>query len=209
MTETNSDVIVRQLVADSIDVRESAEGRRVCGIAAPFGARFDATDFVETFLPGAFSKTIRERGQKVPLLEAHRRDAMPLGRATRLQETSDGLYAEFLVSRTQRGEEALQLAREGVMHSFSVGFVPVRDKRSTTDDGRPLVEREEVKLHHVGLISEVPAYDDAKVLAVRTEYDPDSEACAPRLSLWRSRLYATDGAAATYEALDLETPPLR
>ena len=177
MTHTNTDVIVRELVADSIDVRESAEGRRVCGIAAPFGSTFDAGDYCETFRPGAFAKSVAERSDKVPLLEG----------------TSDGLYAEFLISRTQRGEEALMLARDGVMHSFSVGFVPVREKRSTTDDGRPLVERLEVKLHHVGLISEVPAYDAAKVLAIRSEYDPDDEKQAPRLSLWRSRLYATDG----------------
>ena len=201
MTQTNTDVIVRELVADTIDVRESAEGRRVCGIAAPFGSRFDAVEFVETFRPGAFAKSVAERADKVPLLEGHRRDAMPLGRATRLEETPDGLYAEFLISRTQRGEEALMLARDGVMHSFSVGFVPVRDKRSTTDDGRPLVERLEVKLHHVGLISEVPAYDAAKVLAIRTEYDPDDEKVAPRLSVWRSRLYATEGGVLTRGAL--------
>lgn len=188
MTNTNSDVIVRHIIADSIDVRDSADGRRVCGIAAPFGSEFDAGAFVETFVRGAFAKTCAERGDKVPLLEGHRADAMPLGRATRLEETSDGLYAEFLISRTQRGEEALQLARDGVMHSFSVGFVPVRDKRRTTADGRPLVERHEVKLHHVGLISEVPAYDDAKVLAIRAGFDPDDDTCAPRLSVWRARI---------------------
>ena len=183
---TNTDIIERTLSTESLEVRESPEGRRVCGIAAPFGSRYDAGDFVETFLPGAFHKTISERSDRVPLLEAHRRDAMPLGKATTLQETEHGLYAEFLVSRTARGEEALELARDGVMHSFSVGFVPVRDKRSTTGDGRPLVERQEVKLHHVGLISEVPAYQDARVLAVR-DYDPDDEECAPRLAVWRAR----------------------
>jgi len=189
MTENNTDVIVRALCPDSLEVRDSDEGRRVCGIAAPFGAAYDAGDFVETFARGAFAKTIQERAQKVPLLEAHRRDAMPLGRASRLEETNDGLYAEFLVSRTQRGEEALALARDGVMHSFSVGFVPVRDERRKTRDGRPLIERHEVKLHHVGLISEVAAYDDARVLAVRAhEWDPDDEECAPHLSLWRARL---------------------
>jgi phage head maturation protease len=73
------------------------------------------------------------------------------------------------------------------MHSFSVGFVPVRDRRSETGDGRPMIQRQEVKLHHVGLISEVPAYDNAKVLAVR-DFDPDDEETAPRLSLWRAKL---------------------
>ncbi len=184
----STNIIERSLVGESLEVRESAEGRRVCGIAAPFNKRFDTGDYVEEFARGAFAKSIADRGDKIPLLEGHRQDAMPLGRAIHLEERSDGLYAEFLISRTGRGDEALQLARDGVMHSFSVGFVPVRDKRRTTADGRPLVVRDEVKLHHVGLISEVPAYDDAKVLAVR-DYDPDDELAAPRLSVWRARLY--------------------
>ena len=183
----SNNIIERTITTESIEVRESPEGRRVCGIAAPFNSQYDAGDFVETFTRGAFSKTISERYEKVPLLEAHRKDAMPLGRATAMEETNDGLYAEFLISRTSRGDEALQLARDGVMHSFSVGFVPVRDKRSETMDGRPLIQRKEVKLHHVGLISEVPAYQDAKVLAIR-DFDPDDEEQAPRLSLWRAKL---------------------
>ena len=182
-----NDIIIRALAADTLEVRESPEGRRICGIAAPFGSDYDAGDYVERFAQGAFTKSIVERGDKIPLLEAHRQDAMPLGRATTLEERSDGLYAEFLVSRTGRGDEALQLARDGVMHSFSVGFVPVRDHRRKTADGRPLLERQEVKLHHVGLISEVPAYGDARVLAVR-DFDPDDEQAAPLLSVWRARL---------------------
>ena len=185
----STDIIERSLIAETLEVRESPEGRRVCGIAAPFGRDFDAGDYVEQFARGAFHKSIAERGDKIPLLEGHRQDAMPLGRAVTFDETSAGLYAEFLISRTGRGDEALQLARDVVMHSFSVGFVPVRDKRRTTADGRPLVVRDEVKLHHVGLISEVPAYDDAKVLAVR-DYDPDDELAAPRLAVWRARLYS-------------------
>ncbi len=183
----SANIIERSLLGESLEVRESPEGRRVCGIAAPFGRDYDAGDYVEQFSRGAFAVSIRDRGDQIPLLEAHRQDAMPLGRAIHLEERNDGLYAEFLISRTGRGDEALQLARDGVMHSFSVGFVPVRDKRRTTADGRPMVVRDEVKLHHVGLISEVPAYDDARVLAVR-DYDPDDEQAAPRLAVWRARL---------------------
>lgn len=183
----SNDIIEHTLIQDSLEVRESVEGRRISGIAAPFGSEYDAGDYVERFTPGAFAKSITERGDKIPLLEAHRQDAMPLGRAIKLEETAAGLYAEFLVSRTSRGDEALQLARDGVMHAFSVGFVPVRNQRRKAADGRPLIERQEVKLHHVGLISEVPAYDQAKVLSVR-EYDPDNEETAPRLSVWRARI---------------------
>ena len=196
----STDIIERSLIAETLEVRESPEGRRVCGLAAPFDRQYDAGEYVEQFARGAFHKSIVERGDKIPLLEGHRQDAMPLGRAIHLEETSAGLYAEFLVSRTSRGEEALALARDSVMHSFSVGFVPVRDTRRKTSDGRPLVVRDEVKLHHVGLISEVPAYDDARVLAVR-QYDPDDAQVAPRLSVWRGRLYGLDGGVLTRGAL--------
>ena len=161
----SQNIIERTLSTDSLEVRESPEGRRVCGIAAPFGSQFDAGEYVESFLPGSFQKTLPERADRVPL-------------------------------------------REGVMHSCSVGFVPVRDKRSTTGDGRPLVERQEVKLHHVGLISEVPAYDDARVLSVR-EFDPDDEQRAPRLAVWRGRLYGIDGAVLTRGALRPHDTPVR
>ena len=66
MTQTNTDVIVRELVADTIDVRESAEGRRVCGIAAPFGSRFDAGEFVE--VQGTAEERPFSRGQLDELL---------------------------------------------------------------------------------------------------------------------------------------------
>ena len=183
-----TDIIERAIVGESLEVRESAEGRRVCGIAAPFNSEFDAGDYVERFAYGSFAKSIAERGDRIPLREAHRQDAMPLGKASRLEETSAGLYAEFLISKTRRGEEALELARDGTMHSFSVGVVPVRDRRAKTVDGRPLVERQEVKLHHVGLISEVPAYQEAKVTCVREDFDPDDEDACPKLSVWRARI---------------------
>ena len=43
------------MVGETLEVRESAEGRRVCGIAAPFNKRFDTGDYVEEFARGAFA----------------------------------------------------------------------------------------------------------------------------------------------------------
>ena len=107
----STNIIERSLMVDeSLEVRESADGRRVCGIAAPFNKRFGTGSYVEEFARGAFAKSIADRGDKIPLLEGHRQDAMPLGRAIHLEERTDGLYAEFLISRTGRGEEALALA---------------------------------------------------------------------------------------------------
>ena len=102
-----NNIIERSLLSESLEVRESPAGRRVCGLAAPFDRQYDAGDYVEQISRGAFAVSIRDRGDQIPLLEAHRQDAMPLGRAIHLEERSDGLYAEFPISRTGRGDEAL------------------------------------------------------------------------------------------------------
>ena len=60
----STNIIERSLVGESLEVRESAEGRRVCGIAAPFNKRFDTGDYVEEFARGAFAKSIADRGDK-------------------------------------------------------------------------------------------------------------------------------------------------
>ncbi len=44
-----ANIIERSLLSESLEVRESPEGRRVCGIAAPFGRDYDAGDYVEQF----------------------------------------------------------------------------------------------------------------------------------------------------------------
>lgn len=154
--------------APDIEVSRSGDGRTVCGLIAPFNIAATVDDgdgpYRESFTRSAFTKTIAERGDKVKFLAHHNKRTNPLGRATLLREDASGVYGEFLVSKTQAGDEVLELVRDGVLDSFSVGFIPIRSRRN--HEG--VVERSEVALRETSIVA-FPAYADAVVSAIRED----------------------------------------
>lgn len=164
--------ISRAFVAD-IEIRSGGDGRTVAGIVVPFGRVALVSDggprYEEGFELGSFTKTIRERGDRVKLLSQHDSRRNPLGRATMLREDAAGLFGEFRISATAAGDEALELLRDGALDSFSVGFAPVKHvKRGRT------TWRTEVALREASLVT-FPAYEDARVEAVRAWEDLSDE----------------------------------
>ncbi len=157
--------------AHQADLEIRGDGRTVVGIAVPFDAPTSIRDasgsYMEVFRRGAFAKTIRERGDRVKFLAQHDRRAMPLGRATLLREDATGLYAEFRVSQTRDGDDALALIRDGALDALSIGFRPVKD---VWNRDRSMVERTEAALDEVSAVS-FPAYDTALISGVRSASD--------------------------------------
>lgn len=160
--------------AGDLTVRADTEGRTVTGIVVPFGTVARVSDggapYDEMFAPGAFTRTIAERGDRVKLLMQHN-SAEPIGRATLLREDAAGLYGEFRVSAVPAGDQAIELVRDGVIDSFSVGFAKVKHRK---DKG--VVVRTEVALREASLVT-FPAYDTARITALRTALEslPDDE----------------------------------
>lgn len=157
-------------------IRDSdPNGRTIHGTAVPFGAPtriwdWEDGEYDEIFVKGAFAKTIGERGDKVKLLSQHDRNSqLPLGRATSLVEESGGLAAEFYVSKTERGDEVLELVRDGALDSFSIGFIPI-SKDVRVDNGAKTVTRTEVSLREVSVVT-FPAYESATIEGARCEAD--------------------------------------
>lgn len=148
-----------------LELREDGDGRTLSGVFMPFD---DPTDiggrFTEVFRRGAFTKTLAERFDKIKVYAKHDHKSFPIGKVVEAREEAHGLVGAVRISETQRGEEALVLAREGLL-GFSVGFhaVPGKDVRN----GRNR-ELREVKLVEVSL-TEHPAYENAQVLAIREE----------------------------------------
>jgi HK97 family phage prohead protease len=101
----------------------------------------------------------------VKLLFQHKADA-PIGRAVVLEEKEEGLYGEFRVSKTEAGDEALELVRDGVLSNLSVGFSPLRDEKR---DG--VVNRIKAHLAEVSLVTFGAYGDKAGIVAVRNEID--------------------------------------
>jgi HK97 family phage prohead protease len=158
--------LTRAIPAD-LEIRGD-DGRTVVGIAVPFDSPTEINDwegrYAETFKRGAFARTIAERGGRVKFLAQHNRQGMPLGRAVLLREDAAGLYGEFRVSKTEAGDEALELIRDGSLDGLSVGFRMVRDQWSRDRTERTVLE---VALHEVSAVS-FPAYDGAVIAGVRT-----------------------------------------
>ena len=158
--------LTRAFAAD-LAVRADRDGRTVSGIVVPFDTVARVSDggpaYDERFARGAFAKTIAERGDRVKLLLQHD-SSEPIGRATLLREDTAGLYGEFRVSAVPAGEQALELVRDGVIDSFSVGFTPIKH----SSDGRVTV-RTEVRLREASLVT-FGAYDGARVLALRAAF---------------------------------------
>jgi len=151
--------IERRTAPVVLEVRE--DGRTLAGMAVPYGKRAKIGTYFETFAPGAFADT---EPSAVPLLAQHDRDVLPIGRAISLTETDAGLEAEIRVSKTAAGDDVLELVRDGAATGLSVGFVPVEDAWN-----RDRTEVERRRAHLVELsVTAFPAYEDARILAVRT-----------------------------------------
>jgi len=146
-----------------LEVRADGDGRTICGICVPYDVeqRIHA-GLTEVFLPGAFDGVTRA-AHRVKLLMGHDSKGLPLGRATTLREDASGLYGEFRVSKTDIGDQALELVRDGVLTNLSVGFQPLKDNRRR--DG--IVERVKAHLAEVSLVTFGAYGEKAAVAAVR------------------------------------------
>jgi HK97 family phage prohead protease len=149
--------------SEGVDV---GSGRTVHGVAMPYGEVTEVSDggrpYRERFEFGAFARSIAERGAKVRLFTQHDTRRLPVGRVTELVERSDGLHVAFALPATRDADDALELVRSGTVDGFSVGFVPVKDRR----DGDVTV-RLEASLREVSLVHS-PAYPGALVAGVRS-----------------------------------------
>lgn len=146
----------------NLELRKEGDGRTIYGIAVPYNKEQRiGSNLVEVFRKGAFADVIKA-AHRVKLLRGHGENAV-LGRATLLKETDDGLYAEFKVSKTREGDEALELVKDGALDQLSIGFMPIKNKKR--EDG--VLERIKAHLAEVSLVT-FGAYGDlASVSGVR------------------------------------------
>jgi HK97 family phage prohead protease len=148
-----------------LEVRRTATERIVAGIVVPYNVEQRINrSLTEIFLPGAFQAVTRA-AHRVKLLTQHDASQLPAGRGQLLREESRGLYGEFYISKTQRGDELLELVADGAVDQFSVGFVPLKDNRR--QDG--VVERVRAHLAEVSLVTFGAYGEKALVESVRQE----------------------------------------
>lgn len=166
-----------------LELRAEGDGRTICGIVVPYNVEQRINgQLTEVFRPGAFAAVTRA-AHRVKLLVSHDQAALPIGRATELRETDAGLYGEFRVSKTDRGDQILELVRDEALTEFSIGFAPLRDKRTSTG----VVERLKAHLAEVSLVTFGAYGANAVVSAVREEQAGRPNLEAARLLLEQLR----------------------
>lgn len=155
----------------TLEVREGGDGRTVAGIAVPYNVEQRiGPALVEVFRKGAFEAVARN-AHRVKMLFQHKADT-PIGRAIMLEEREGGLYGEFRISKTDAGDEALELIRDGVLSNLSVGFQPLKDEKRNG-----VVNRIKAHLAEVSLVTFGAYGDAATITAVRAEIEkPNLEA---------------------------------
>lgn len=129
----------------------------------------------ESFMRGAFDG-IEKRPNRVRANRNHDK-TRTVGKAVTFWPSRDeGLVAEVRIAPTPLGDETLTLAEEDML-SVSAGF-GVRGSDQVLD--RPFRRIKRAFLDHLAFV-ESPAYDGARVLAVRGAEDPATAADLPKL----------------------------
>lgn len=162
-------------------VEVGADGRNVEMLCAPFDRPAEVSDppdhipYMESFARGAFAGATKA-ANRVLLEFEHWHPGLSgvIGRGASLEERDDALYGRFRVLKGEDGDKALELIHDGVLTSASVFFQPLRSARVSGGFRRLRVHLDRVALCRVG------AYDEAKVLAVRSALAKDEEDAEPR-----------------------------
>lgn len=172
----------------SIELKETAidmSARTIEGYAATWDLD-QANDIIQK---GAFTKTISEGlpSGRIKMLWQHDE---PLGMPSEMFEDDRGLYVKGKISRTQLGDEALELMRDGVVDRMSIGFSIPKDKSGFTPEGVRLIS--EVKLFEFSPVT-FPANEAAHILAVKSLQEQfliaKSKGVNPKDSMELSRLF--------------------
>lgn len=136
----------------------------------------------ESISRGAFDG-IERRANRVRVNREHER-LQTIGRAVAFHPAcEEGLVSEVKIAKTPLGDETLELAADGCLDA-SAGFMPMPGGMQWLD--RSAYQVNKAWLGHIAMTAE-PAYEDARVLAVRSVGDQVASA-TPNLDTVRGWL---------------------
>lgn len=216
-TELHRDDLIRMvnLPTAEVEFRADQEGSTLGtleGYAAVFNedTLIDSWEghFVERLAPGAFSKTLKDRGEQVKVLFNHGFDPQigdkPLGKPRKMEEKVRGLWVEVPLDDTSYNRDLVASLRSGALDGMSFRFSVVREEIDESDDV-PVRTLREVKLYEFGPVT-FPAYE-ATTAGVRARDAYQAWRTAhPKSSTEEVEPDPADVAESTSEETD-DTPP--
>ena len=158
-----------------VEIKAGAEG-----VIEAYAATFNGVDNAQdTIRPGAFQKTIAERGpqgsRKIKALLNHEMSALPIGTPRHMEEDSHGLLTQTKTSQTQMGRDVYTLAQEGAITELSIGYQTVKSTKADPSTQGYARELQELKLYEYSLLT-LPACDErALITSVKSLIDLEAE----------------------------------
>ena len=138
------------------------EERTFTGYAASYGNEDRDGDII---MAGAFAESVANDfpRNKVKILWQHN-SSEPIGLPLEMREDENGLYVKGKISKTERGDEAMELLKDGVIDSMSVGFMIPSDGYEYDENGKRRINKG--RLMEFSLVT-FPANEQAVVHTVK------------------------------------------
>lgn len=172
--------LLRSYPLEDISIQRGGDGRTVEAYAAVWDTPTEVRDqhghYVEIIARGAFDKTIRERGDRIPVFYNHGQNAqggpsdaysVPIGRSMQVKAESRGLWT---LSRYNNGPDAdrvLEAIRNGAITSQSFRGRVYKSVDGPRGRGLKTITRTELGLTEYGPTPSA-VYEGAHILAVRS-----------------------------------------
>jgi uncharacterized protein len=156
-----------------------SDGRQLYGLAAPYNRPAPIGGFVERIAPGAFTRTLQARAD-VMLLRDHDMTQL-LARAGNgslvLEDRGDGLHFRAELAQFTAADDALAMARAGLLAGCSIGFYARAEEWNTRRDERTLTD---IELVEISAVQSLVAYEGTSIAARSRRRPPNDVGRARR-----------------------------
>lgn len=147
----------------TIDVRIVPYGERAT-VADGFGGVARGIPYEEEWMPGVFDHQVAAANRVLANFEHQSGIGGVVGHGIALRSSHDGFHGSFRALKTESGDTALELVKEGVLAHVSLEARPVKSIRSAAG----VVQRVKANLRAIAFCRS-PAFAGAQVLAVREQ----------------------------------------
>lgn len=167
-------------------------------VISGYASTYDLDQGGDVIARGAFKKSLETQFKRVKVLWQHS-SASPIGRPMSMEEDERGLFVRSYIAKTRLGDEALELAREGIIDSMSIGYIVKESEYK--DDGVRVIS--ELSLMEYSLVT-WPMNEAAVITGVKSLEVREIERVLREAGLSRSQAKAVAGAGVRHLLRDAD-----
>jgi HK97 family phage prohead protease len=190
---------------------DGTPSRTITGIAVPYGVPATVSDGTQV----VFEQGSLPVEGKAPRLYMNHDSNQAIGIVTERVDTPEGMLFSAKISKTAAGDEALQLALDGVLDSVSVGVNPTKS-RANDDGSVTVLAADWIELSMVpvpafagAIITDIAAsihHEDEEISNIETEPTQENETMSEATPVIEATIPTASLPAVAKRKFDLPTP---